>query len=100
MQAFDLAIENCVGIYRRAGSPPNPICKLLFRATFSLRDFGTKSSVLSEFFQLGELIEVGDPAISDRAGDNFCERGICEKQPAPLRYAIRLIVEPLGENAG
>src|SRR5215472_17379081 len=99
MQAFDLTIENCGGIYRRAGCPPNPICKLLFRATFSLRDFGAKSNVMNKCFQLRELVEVGDPAFSDRAGDDSGERGICEKQPPPLGYSVRLIVEPLGEDA-
>ena len=48
--------------------------------------------------QLGDLAEIGDPAVADRVGDDARQRRIGQQQPAPRRDAIGLVVEALREH--
>ena len=45
-------------------------------------------------------VEVGDPAVADRLGDQLGQGGVGHQQPAPRRDAVGLVVEALGEQLG
>ena len=45
-------------------------------------------------------VEIGDPAVADRVGDQLRQRRVGQQQPAPRRDAVGLVVEPLGEHLG
>ena len=61
---------------------------------------GAERLVSGQRLELLELVEIDDPAVADGVGDHRGERRIREQEEAPLRDAVGLVVEPVGEERG
>ena len=84
-----------------SGSTVTPVVSSITRASRSLLDrlmamnSRWNDGVIRPWLELAQAVEVGDPAIADRPGDQACQQGIGLHQPPAGRDAVRLVVEPL-----
>ena len=101
VDALDLAVEERVGVDRPARSPTaasrrtGPWPRAWPRGTLAE---GRRRRPAGASF--ASCVEVGDPAVADRLGDQRGEAGVGQQQPAPRRDAVGLVVEPLREHLG
>ena len=71
------------------------LCKANFILVFDLHELTSCLFILFQWFQLGDLREICNPAITDLTGDPVCKQRISMSQETSLRDTIRLIVELL-----
>ncbi len=96
VNALDLHVEQRAGIhvqpglgFQLAGEPD--LVGELHGAPFLL-----ERRVVGKCLQLLEFVEVSGPAVADPFRDQFRQAVIAGRQPAPLGYAVGLVVELLG----
>ncbi len=96
MDAFDLTIEDGVRINGLAALRLKPLGKLHFCRALRLADRVAEPLVAGQFLELGQLGEIGNPAVADGLSDGVGERRVRQQQPPSRRDPVGLVVEPLG----
>src|SRR5215472_12844114 len=69
VDAFDLAIENTVRVHYLAGIRAQPIGKLSLGRAFGLLKRVREGRVRSQWLQLTQLAQIGNPAIPNSRGN-------------------------------
>src|SRR5258705_4017868 len=100
VDALDLAIKDCVRIYRFSGLRFEPVGKSDLRLASGFAKTVAKHFVFGEWLQLAQVTEVRDPAVTYGVADRPSQRGVCKQQPTSGRDPIGLIVEALGKHLG
>ena len=95
MQTFYLNIKDRTRIYINSIMLLDILCKANFILVFDLHELTSCLFILNQWFQLGDLREICNPAITDLTGDPVCKQRISMSQETSLRDTIRLIVELL-----
>ncbi len=68
MNSLDVDVEQCVSINRFPHRPANPTYKSFFQLFYRQKSF-LKCRVCSQWLQIAEPVETGDPAVADRFGN-------------------------------
>src|SRR5687768_13329001 len=98
MNALDLYIEQRVRTDHESSARLDESRKLSLVSVFGGAPLRAKRSVVSEWLQALQLIEIFDPGFADRVGDQARQPRIAECNPSTWRNAIRLVREALREQ--
>ena len=100
MDAFDLAVEERIGIDALPARRRQPVGEAGLGRTLGLLEVGNKRRVVGQGEEVTELGQVRHPAVANRLGDQTSEVGVRQQEPAAWRDAVGFIVEALGKQIG
>ena len=100
VDAFDLRVEECVGIHYRSAIVFQPVGKSCLGFPLGSTDRVAKALVVRQRLQFLQLRQLGDPPIADAFRDDPCQCRIRQQQPAARGNAIGLVVEPFRIHRG
>src|SRR5262249_60939198 len=92
------AVEDRAGIHLLSRALPEPLREGGLGRALGVAKGVAKTCVVGERGEALQLIEVGDPVVSDGFADGSRERRVRQKEPAAERGGPRLVVEALGEG--
>ena len=100
VDALDVRVEDRLGIDHLSRSGLEPAGEPHLGLALGSANGAAERLVFGQRLELLELLEIGDPAVADGVRDHPGERRIREQEEAPLRDAVRLVVEPAREERG
>jgi hypothetical protein len=74
MDALDLAIDDRFGVNHLSGLVTKPIHEPVFGLAFDMPELVTERRIVGQRPEPAEFIEVRDPAVADRLGDQAGQR--------------------------
>src|SRR4029453_1215913 len=98
MDAFDLAVEECIWIDALGARRRQPVSEAGLGGALGLLEVGNKRRVVGQGEEVTELGEVRDPAVANSLGDQTSEVGVRQEEPAAWRDAVGFIIEALGKQ--
>ena len=96
VQAFDVHIENGLGVDFQMAQFRDDRSELLFVAPFGLHETPLKFLVVGKFFQSAQFIQVNRPVATDGFVDQLGQVRVAGLEPATRRNAVGFVIEFAG----
>ena len=99
MDALDLHVEQRVRADRDAVPFADQPRQVFLVPALGAREVVEEAAVVGQPLQLGDVLEVADPFLADRPGDQLRQRRVALVQPAPRRDAVGHVDDAVGVHA-